>query len=118
MDIFKLGHVEFGQIEVDLSRKTKSQSSAQTSALYQMQKELEKQRLLIEVLIRALVDKGLYTRDQLNALANLVDMEDGIRDGRIAPERGVRHCGNCGRVKMNVSGSCLYCGHEEVMDLV
>ena len=118
MDIFKLGQFEFGQVDVDPAPRSKPESSGQASGLYQMQKELEKQRLLIEVLIRALVDKGLYTRDQLNALANLVDMEDGVRDGRITPKRGVKHCANCGRVKMNVSGSCLYCGHEEVMDLV
>ena len=47
-----------------------------------LRREVDRQRLVIEVLVRTLIDKGISTRDQLNALANLVDMEDGVRDGR------------------------------------
>jgi len=84
----------------------------------ELQRELDKHRLILEVLIRALVDKGLYTRDQLNALANLVDMEDGVRDGRVRPKGGVKHCANCGRVRMNVSGKCLYCEHQDILEII
>jgi len=97
---------------------TRVDTSTQSVGVREMQKELGRHRLIIEVLVRALIEKGLYTRDQLNALANLVDMEDGIRDGRIKPKKGVKHCAECSRVLMDVSGQCMYCGHQTVMDIV
>jgi hypothetical protein len=86
--------------------------------LKELQREVERLKLIVEVLVRALVEKGLYTREQLNALANLVDMEDGLRDGKKSETKEVRRCSSCGRVMMNVSGACLYCGHQEVMELI
>jgi hypothetical protein len=106
MDVFETGPPPLSSIQ---SRK---------SGVHELQKEVDRLRLLVEVLVRALVEKGIYTRDQLNALANLVDMEDGVRDGRIKPKAGVKHCANCGRVRMDVSGKCLYCEHEEVLELI
>jgi hypothetical protein len=111
---------EFSQGVGDLGPglATQQREFAKIQGLHEMQKQLDRHRLLIEVLVRALIDKDLYTRDQLNALANLVDMEDGVRDGKLAPQKGIRHCSKCGRVMMNVSGTCLYCGYQEVMELV
>lgn len=83
-----------------------------------LQTEVERQRLMIEVLVRALVEKGLYTREQLNALANLVDMEDGVRDGRRRVKKGLEFCSSCGRTMMNKMGTCLYCGNQEVIDIL
>jgi hypothetical protein len=74
--------------------------------------------LVIEVLIRALVEKGLYSREQLNALANLVDMEDGVRDGRLKVDKEIETCSGCGRTLMNKTGTCLYCGNQEVIEIV
>ena len=86
--------------------------------LKELQREVERLRLIVEVLVRAVIEKGLYTREQLNAMANLVDVEDGRRDARLQSPKEVRRCSSCGRVMMNVSGACLYCGHQEVMDII
>jgi len=116
MDIFALSRLS--QVLDPSTGEGRREEPDRLPGLGEIQKELDRHRLLIEVLVRALVDKGLYTRDQLNALANIVDMEDGVRDGTIKPKKGVKHCPNCGRVMMNVSGTCLYCEHQDIMDLV
>ena len=113
MDVFDIEGIP---LESTSSRATPSAETAK--GVREVERELGKHRLLIEVLLRAIVDKGIYTRDQLNAMANLVDMEDGVRDGRLQKEKGVKHCSKCGRVMMNVSGQCLYCGQQEVLKLV
>ena len=95
-----------------------SQIGRSNPSLDALRREVDRQRLVIEVLIRALIDKGIYTRDQLNALANLVDMEDGVRDGRMTPRKGIELCSSCGRTLMNKLGTCLYCGNEEVIDII
>lgn len=97
---------------------TDARKAEPPQGIRELQKEVARQRLVIEVLIRALVDKGLYTREQLNAIANLVDMEDGVRDGRYNKKKGVRQCSRCGRTLHDVSGTCLYCGFQEVMELI
>jgi hypothetical protein len=116
-DIFQPGFLQMAASAGPDSPPTPQEESRLEGA-HELRKELDRHRLLLEVLVRALVDKGLFTREQLNAMANLVDMEDGVRDGKMMPKRGVRHCANCGRVMMNVSGACLYCGFQEVMDLI
>lgn len=113
MDVF-----DIEGIPLDSTRSRAATSTQAAKGVRELERELGKHRLLIEVLLRAIVDKGIYTREQLNALANLVDMEDGIRDGRLKKEKGVKHCSQCGRVMMNVSGQCLYCGQQEVLKLV
>lgn len=113
MDIFDF---DMESVPSTLSRSSSSPPSAK--GVRELEREVGRHRLLIEVLLRAIVDKGIYTRDQLNAMANLVDMEDGIRDGRLKKDSSVKHCSSCGRVMMNVSGQCLYCGRQEVLKLV
>ena len=114
MDFFANNLRESANLDAAPQEKI-GQSSASIDAL---RRELDRHRLIIEVLVRAIIDKGLYTREQLNALANLVDMEDGYRDGRLKPKKGVRTCSFCGRTMMNKTGTCLYCGKQEVIDLI
>ncbi len=102
----------------EISEKASRQEAARKEGFKDLQREVERLRLVVETLVRALVEKGLYTREQINALANLIDMEDGRRDGRIPISRKVKNCSACGKVMMNVSGACVYCGHQEVMDIV
>lgn len=94
------------------------QEATKRMELKELQREVERLRLVVEVLVRALIEKGLYSRAQLNAMANLVDMEDGVRDARMRVQREVRKCSSCGRAMMNVSGACLYCGHQEVIEII
>lgn len=125
MDIFEPGFLSAGMnVASELSDlgtgvpSAKPRETEPPQGIRELQKEVARQRLVLEVLVRALVDKGLYTREQLNAIANLVDMEDGIRDGRYNKKKEVRQCSRCGRTLHNVSGTCLYCGYEEVMEIV
>ncbi len=84
----------------------------------ELQREVERLRLIVEVVVRALIEKGFYTREQLNAMANLVDVEDGRRDARLRVPKEIRKCSSCGRVMMDISGACLYCGHQEVIEII
>jgi hypothetical protein len=100
------------------SRPTPSEETGRRMELKQLQREVERLRLVVEVIIRALVEKGLYTREQLNAMANLIDVEDGRRDAGLRMSKEIHKCSSCGRTMMDTSGSCLYCGHQEVMSIL
>lgn len=102
----------------EISERASRLEASRSEGIKELKREIERLSLIVETLVRALIEKGLYTREQINALANLIDMEDGRRDGRITKAKDVKHCSSCGRVMMNVSGACLFCGHQEVMDIV
>ncbi len=113
MDIFK-----YPRYSANVDATPQEKIGPSNHSLDTLRREVDRQRLVIEVLVRALVEKGIYTRDQLNALANLVDMEDGVRDGRMKTRKGIDLCSGCGRTLMNRTGTCLYCGNEEVIDII
>ena len=100
------------------SRPSPGEDVGRRVELKQLQREVERLRLVVEVLVRALVEKGLYSREQLNAMANLIDAEDGRRDAGLRMSKEVRKCSSCGRAMMDTSGACLYCGHQEVISIL
>ena len=54
-------------------------------------RELERMRLLNAALIRLLVQRGLITQAELDAMADAIDLEDGVRDGQMRPAAPSRH---------------------------
>lgn len=72
--------------ELMRSRMTTVSASSGTEALkrdlHALQCENDELRLYIAALIRLLVSKGTVTKEELTAIVNAVDSEDGLPDGR------------------------------------
>jgi hypothetical protein len=76
----------------------------------------ERQSLLIEALIRMIVEKGICTAEALNDLARAIDEEDGVVDGRRSTDmmvaRGVVTCPHCQRKTSAKNPLCQWCATE------
>jgi DNA-directed RNA polymerase subunit RPC12/RpoP len=66
--------------------------------------------LMNQALWELLRDRFHVTDDDLAAVAQEIDLRDGVADGRMT-ETAVR-CPQCGRVSNSRHGKCLYCGLE------
>lgn len=52
-----------------------------------VEEELDRHALLIRVLIRMLMDRGLATQEQFEACSKQIDLEDGVEDGKVTRAR-------------------------------
>jgi hypothetical protein len=50
-----------------------------------LEEELARHELVIRVLIRMLMDRGIATQEQFEACLQQVDLEDGVADGKATP---------------------------------
>ena len=80
----------------------------------QLEDQVARQALLIDVLGRLLITKNIITRQELAVMTQQVDLEDGIEDGRIGPNRTAEApaCSNCGRAVNPRRKTCVFCKHE------
>ena len=70
--------------------------------------------LLCKTLMRMLLEKGVCTGQEINALMKQLDLEDGVEDGRVTKTAGKAggRCPKCDHAVMAARKRCLYCGHE------
>lgn len=90
--------------------------NVQISDFNRIEMLVERQSLLIESLIRMIVERGVCTADELNELARTIDEEDGVVDGRRSTDmmvaRGVVTCPGCSRKTSAKNPVCQWCGVE------
>jgi hypothetical protein len=93
-----------------------SQTDAQKSAkkLDHLQRRVDRAELLLESLYRLVSEKNLVTADEFRLMVARVDLEDGIEDGRIGPDRNRRapKCPECKRAVNRKRTHCVFCGAE------
>jgi hypothetical protein len=79
-----------------------------------LERRLERQELLIEATFRTLRDQGHVTAEQFKDLVVAIDLEDGVEDGRIGPDRSAKapKCPSCGKPINRKRSHCVYCHHE------
>ena len=65
--------------------------------LDQLQRRVDRAELLLESLYRVVADKDLVSADEFRLMVARVDLEDGVEDGRIGPDRNRRapKCREC-----------------------
>lgn len=77
---------------------------------------VERHSLLIESLIRMLIDRNVCTADELNDLARIIDEEDGRVDGRRSSSmmvaRGAVTCPSCSRLTPARLPTCQWCAKD------
>lgn len=82
------------------------------SAFDELNGRVEEQNLLLQTLLRLLLEKKVVTRDEFRQWMNYVDELDGKRNGRLSRERGVKLCPGCKRKNKVNAFKCLYCDAE------
>ena len=75
-------------------------------------RELETLTLACAAMWTLLSEKCGITPADLVAKMTEIDLQDGVLDGRLAPQG--RACEKCGRVMSAQRRQCMYCGHEQV----
>jgi hypothetical protein len=53
----------------------------------QLQRENDELRLYVTVLYRLLIMKNIVSRTEINKLMEDIDMEDGVKDGRLSTQK-------------------------------
>lgn len=89
-------------------------AGAAAKRTHSLERRLERQELLLEALIRGVLQRNLMTREELQDLVARADLEDGREDGRMGPDRVKRapKCPNCKRPVNPRREDCVYCGAE------
>ncbi len=68
--------------------------------------------LILEALVRILEEHGLLDLELLARMVQQIDLEDGVEDGAIGPDRtaDAPKCPHCGRPVNPRRTECIYCG--------
>lgn len=118
IDIF--GAIEYGHdlMNDNSGGAAASASNAESAAnaarrtSEKMEDLVARQALVIHTLVAMCEQKGVFTRAELLALMEQIDMLDGKRDGKLAPIRAPRSCPSCGKGSAAKATKCIYCGTE------
>ena len=86
--------------------------AAERQMLHDVNARLEKQDLLLQTLVRLLLEKGVIQRDELSRWVDYVDSLDGSVDGKLKSDRRPRECPKCRRKNSPQARHCQYCGAE------
>ena len=78
--------------------------------------DVEKLFMLTEALWTVLKEQHGYTDEDLVQRLQEIDMRDGRLDGKVAKEKVIPDCPECGRKLMCQRPVCLYCGAELALD--
>lgn len=89
-------------------------SHASLEDVDRIKRQLNRVELVLEGLVRALAEEKLVDREKLVSLIQRIDLEDGIEDGRIGPDRvaGAAKCPFCAKPLNPKRSACIYCGRE------
>jgi hypothetical protein len=92
--------------------QTEAQRAAQK--IDRLERRVDRAELLLESLYRLVSEKNLVTADEFRLMVARVDLEDGIEDGRIGPDRNRRapKCVECKRAVNRKRTHCVFCGAE------
>ena len=94
------------------SRATRAPSMAveARSDVKELTRQVERLMLLNQAMWELIRERLHLTDAELEAIAQQVDMRDGIKDGKLTPI-AVR-CPGCGRVNNTRHKKCIYCSME------
>ena len=71
----------------DAERQMRSARKAQGDRIEELEHDVGELALLCRALIGMLKEKGDYDPASFSAALDKIDMEDGVKDGRVTPER-------------------------------
>ena len=81
-----------------------------------VEERLDKLTLICMAMWEMLRDNTKFTEADLLAKVQEIDLRDGVPDGKITPT--VSKCPKCSRTMSPRHQTCLYCGHDKLIDSV
>lgn len=87
-------------------------SGAGKASTIELEERLARQELLIQTLLRLLLEKKVIHEDEFKEWMDYVDSLDGKRDGKLRVPKIARNCASCGRMNKPNAARCMYCDHE------
>jgi hypothetical protein len=95
----------------DAARASSAAGSAKRDVTH-LEDRLERLSLVCMAMWSLLQDKTKLTEDDLLERVKMIDLMDGVEDGKAT--RGVQKCQGCNRVMSARHRKCLYCGAEKL----
>jgi hypothetical protein len=95
----------------DAARASSAAGSAKRDVAH-LEDRLERLSLVCMAMWSLLQDKTKLTEDDLLQRVKLIDLMDGVQDGKAT--RGVQKCHACNRVMSARHRKCLYCGADKL----
>jgi hypothetical protein len=86
--------------------------------IQEMQERIDRQNLLLQTLLRLLLEKGVIQEKEFKEWIVYVDEFDGKRDGKLEAQKGIKRCVGCGRVNATKAAVCMYCGAHFAPDFL
>lgn len=115
-----MSHFMFGYTAASISGSNTSTANAAQSTATAAQRQVKhiEDRLdrlaLINMALWSLIqDKTGLTEDDLLERVRLIDMMDGVEDGKVT--RTASKCTKCDRVMNPRHEKCMYCGHAKLI---
>lgn len=108
----------FHSISDDLERVNRraaaNEQSRQSKAnIMEVEEKIDKLTLVCMAMWSLMQDKMGVTEEQLLERVKMLDMMDGVADGKAT--RGVAQCPKCDRTMSPRHKKCLYCGHQQLV---
>ena len=102
------------QLREELAMETEASVGLAAAATTQLQKLAQRTvrlELVVEALIRVLEVRRVMTRDELTLMIQRIDLADGVEDGCIGPDQGLRApaCAWGGHPVNPQREVCIYC---------
>ena len=83
-------------------------------AASEVEERIDKLTLICMAMWELLRDNTKFTETDLMAKVQEIDLRDGVPDGKITAT--VSKCPQCNRTMNPRHQTCLYCGHEKLID--
>lgn len=93
-------------------KRSSRDSGAGKSSTIELEERLARQELLIQTLLRLLLEKKVIHQDEFKEWMDYVDSLDGARDGKLRAPKIALDCPSCGRMNKPNATRCMYCDHE------
>jgi len=80
------------------------------AGLQELEQRLARQDLMLQTLVRLLLEKNVIGREEFAQWLRYVDGLDGKDDGRLGADTGYKSCAKCDRTNPAKVFKCQYCG--------
>ena len=99
---------------VSASESARASSAARSAKrdVTLLEDRIERLSLVCMAMWSLIQDKTKLTEEDLMERVKMIDLMDGVEDGKAA--RTVQHCHACGRTMSPRHQKCLYCGAEKL----
>ena len=108
-DVYQQGKItELGSLQADTDRRVTNTGDK----LRELEQRYERMSLVTNALWQLLKEHTGLSDADLKKYIEKVDLADGVRDGKIARNKGAMDCPHCSRRVLTSATVCAWCGEK------